>query len=73
MPVNPLKIIGCKSSVVGIKETLRHLSDGKPLGMFPAGEVSSYKDGNTWLTNHGKKQSKSLEKPSSCCSHLFSC
>jgi putative hemolysin len=30
--------------VVGIKETLRHLSDGKPLGMFP-GEVSSYKDG----------------------------
>jgi putative hemolysin len=34
-----------KSSVVGIKETLRHLSDGKPLGMFPAGEVSTYKDG----------------------------
>jgi putative hemolysin len=31
--------------VIGIKETLRHLSDGKPLGMFPAGEVSSYKDG----------------------------
>jgi putative hemolysin len=30
--------------VIGIKETLRHLSDGKPLGMFPAG-VSSYKDG----------------------------
>jgi len=24
---------------------LRHLSDGKPLGMFPAGEVSTYKDG----------------------------
>jgi hypothetical protein len=23
-----------KSSVVGIKETLRHLSDGKPLGCF---------------------------------------
>ena len=34
-----------KSSVIGIKETLRHLSDGKPLGMFPAGEVSTYKDG----------------------------
>jgi putative hemolysin len=31
--------------VIGIKETLRHLSDGKPLGMFPAGEVSTYKDG----------------------------
>jgi len=31
--------------VVGIKETLRHLKDGKPLGIFPAGEVSTYKDG----------------------------
>jgi putative hemolysin len=31
--------------VVGIKETLKHLKDGKPLGMFPAGEVSTYKDG----------------------------
>jgi hypothetical protein len=27
---------------------LRHLSDGKPLGMFPAGEVSSYKDVDGW-------------------------
>src|SRR5690606_13132265 len=33
-----------KSSVIGIKETLRHLSDDKPLGIFPAGEVSTYKD-----------------------------
>jgi putative hemolysin len=32
-------------ALLGIKETLRHLSDGKPLGMFPAGEVSTYKDG----------------------------
>ena len=46
MPVNPFENHkDVKSSVVGIKETLRHLSDGKPLGMFPAGEVSSYKDG----------------------------
>lgn len=46
MPVNPFENHkGAKSSVVGIKETLRHLSDGKPLGMFPAGEVSTYKDG----------------------------
>ncbi|MBC7439889.1 MAG: lysophospholipid acyltransferase family protein, partial [Flavobacterium sp.] len=46
MPVNPFENHkNAKSSVVGIKETLRHLSDGKPLGMFPAGEVSSYKDG----------------------------
>ncbi|MBA0885074.1 GNAT family N-acyltransferase [Flavobacterium undicola] len=46
MPVNPFENHkDVKSSVLGIKETLRHLSDGKPLGMFPAGEVSSYKDG----------------------------
>ncbi|ESU19871.1 hemolysin [Flavobacterium cauense R2A-7] len=46
MPVNPFENHkDAKSSVIGIKETLRHLSDGKPLGMFPAGEVSTYKDG----------------------------
>jgi putative hemolysin len=46
MPVNPFENHkDAKSSVVGIKETLRHLRDGKPLGMFPAGEVSTYKDG----------------------------
>jgi putative hemolysin len=46
MPVNPFENLkNAKSSVIGLKETLRHLSDGKPLGMFPAGEVSTYKDG----------------------------
>ncbi len=46
MPVNPFENHkDAKSSVIGLKETLRHLSDGKPLGMFPAGEVSTYKDG----------------------------
>ena len=46
MPVNPFEDRkDAKSSVIGIKETLRHLSDGKSLGMFPAGEVSTYKDG----------------------------
>jgi putative hemolysin len=46
MPVNPFENHkDAKSSVLGIKETLRHLRDGKPLGMFPAGEVSTYKDG----------------------------
>jgi putative hemolysin len=46
MPVNPFENHkDAKSSVLGIKETLRHLSDGKPLGMFPAGEVSTYKEG----------------------------
>ena len=46
MPVNPFENHkDAKSSVIGIKETLRHLRDGKPLGMFPAGEVSTYNDG----------------------------
>ena len=46
MPVNPFENHkDAKSSVIGIKETLRHLRDGKPLGIFPAGEVSTYKDG----------------------------
>ena len=46
MPVNPFENHkDSKSSVIGIKETLRHLSDGKPIGMFPAGEVSTYIDG----------------------------
>lgn len=43
MPVNPFEDHkNAKSSVVGLKETLRHLSDGKPLGIFPAGEVSNF-------------------------------
>jgi putative hemolysin len=45
-PVNPFEDHkDKKSSVVGLKDTLRHLSDGKPLGIFPAGEVSTYKEG----------------------------
>lgn len=53
MPVNPFENHkGAKSSVIGIKETLRHLSDGKPLGMFPAGEVSTYKDGKLVVDKH---------------------
>lgn len=46
MPVNPFENVKSKSSVIGLKETFRHLSDGKPLGIFPAGEVSTAKDGN---------------------------
>jgi len=50
MPVNPFddkKDI--KSSVLGLKETLKHLSDGKPLGIFPAGEVSTIENGSIML------------------------
>lgn len=46
MPVNPFEIHkGAKSSVAGIKNALMHLKNGNPLGIFPAGEVSTYRDG----------------------------
>jgi putative hemolysin len=32
-----------KSNLGGLREALQHLKEGKPMGMFPAGEVSSYK------------------------------
>ncbi len=46
MPVNPFENHkDAKSSVAGIKSALMHLREGKPLGIFPAGEVSTYRDG----------------------------
>jgi putative hemolysin len=46
MPVNPFETRkDAKSSIAGIKNALVHLREGKPLGIFPAGEVSTYKDG----------------------------
>ncbi|ADF50822.1 acyltransferase family protein [Zunongwangia profunda SM-A87] len=45
MPVNPFETHkDAKSSVGGIKEAIAHLREGHGLGMFPAGEVSTYKD-----------------------------
>ncbi len=46
MPVNPFEEHkGAKSSLAGFKQSIMHLREGKPLGIFPAGEVSTYKDG----------------------------
>jgi len=46
MPVNPFdNHKDSKSSITGIKNALVHLSKGYPLGIFPAGEVSTFKDG----------------------------
>ncbi|MGB1041876.1 MAG: GNAT family N-acyltransferase [Tenacibaculum sp.] len=46
MPVNPFENHkDAKSSVAGVKNALMHLREGKPLGIFPAGEVSTYRDG----------------------------
>jgi putative hemolysin len=44
--VNPFETRkNVKSSVVGIKEALLHLKEEKPLGIFPAGEVSTIREG----------------------------
>jgi putative hemolysin len=46
MPVNPFETRkDAKSSIAGVKSALLHLREGKPLGIFPAGEVSTHKDG----------------------------
>lgn len=48
MPVNPFEEHKeAQSSTKGIKEAIMHLRDGKPLGIFPAGEVSTYRDERT--------------------------
>lgn len=46
MPVNPFEDNkDIRSSLSGIKNALLHLKEGNPLGVFPAGEVSTDKDG----------------------------
>ena len=45
MPVNPFEDRKeVKSSLTGIKQSLQHLKEGKPLGIFPAGEVSTLRE-----------------------------
>ena len=41
--VNPFENIEHSSSISGVKTTLRLLNEGTPIGIFPAGEVSTYK------------------------------
>ncbi|MBR9758235.1 MAG: lysophospholipid acyltransferase family protein [Algicola sp.] len=46
LPVNPFETRkDAKSSILGFKNAIKHLQDGHPLGIFPAGEVSTYRDG----------------------------
>ncbi|MBT8246087.1 MAG: lysophospholipid acyltransferase family protein [Winogradskyella sp.] len=46
MPVNPFEDRkDAASSITGFKNAIMHLRDGHPLGVFPAGEVSTYRDG----------------------------
>ena len=41
--VNPFENIEHSSSISGLKTTLELLANGTPIGIFPAGEVSTYK------------------------------
>src|SRR6201986_360911 len=41
--VNPFENIEHSSSISGIKTTLQLLAEGTPIGIFPAGEVSTFK------------------------------
>ncbi len=46
MPVNPFEgRKDAQSSLAGIKNAMTHIKAGFPLGIFPAGEVSTIKDG----------------------------
>lgn len=46
LPVNPFENHkDAKSSLQGFKQALTHIHNGHPLGIFPAGEVSTYRDG----------------------------
>ena len=45
MPVNPFENQKeAKSSFTGFKQAIQQLKEGYPLGIFPAGEVSTYKE-----------------------------
>ncbi|WP_340075809.1 lysophospholipid acyltransferase family protein [Leptobacterium sp. I13] len=45
MPVNPFEEHKeTKNSITGFMQSIRHIKEGHPLGIFPAGEVSTYKD-----------------------------
>ncbi|HET8736846.1 MAG TPA: lysophospholipid acyltransferase family protein [Pricia sp.] len=46
-PVNPFEgRKEAKSSLAGFKQAMLHLREGHPVGVFPAGEVSTRKEGN---------------------------
>ncbi|MES2627533.1 MAG: lysophospholipid acyltransferase family protein, partial [Bacteroidota bacterium] len=50
IPVNPFEDQQ-KSSISGMKAALEHLKSGKGLGIFPAGEVSSYQTHSRKITD----------------------
>jgi len=54
IPVNPLENHQASySSISGMKRALRHLKEGHPLGLFPAGEVSTFHPKSRAITDRG--------------------
>lgn len=52
LPVNPFEDEReLRSSLAGIKKALSHLQQGHPMGLFPAGEVSSFDLGKKAITD----------------------
>ena len=49
--VNPFENLKSKSSINGVKTAYSHLENGGALGMFPAGEVSSYQTNSRKVTD----------------------
>ncbi|MDO7173475.1 lysophospholipid acyltransferase family protein [Mariniflexile sp. AS56] len=63
MPVNPFEDRkDVKSSIVGFKNAILHLREGKPLGIFPAGEVSTYRDGKLMVDKPWEASAMKLVK-----------
>jgi Putative hemolysin len=50
------------SSLMGFKQSIEHLKEGKPLGMFPAGEVSTQPSGNIYVDKTWDKSAIKLIK-----------
>lgn len=63
MPVNPFEDNkGAKSSVGGFKSAITHLGSGHALGIFPAGEVSTYRDGKLLVDKPWEEAAMKLVK-----------
>lgn len=46
LPVNPFETRPDIKSTAGLKQTIKHLKEGAPIGIFPAGEVASIQKGS---------------------------
>jgi len=63
MPVNPFEERkDVKSSILGFKAAIMHLREGHPLGIFPAGEVSTYRDGKLLVDRPWEEAAMKLVK-----------